>query len=319
MMQSNAPYYFAQSPGIVNETLNTNIHVIEKLVEQERSGSAAMGFGPLHFAVSLGNLDIVKRLLDSGLVNKDSRDKDGNTPLIWAVTSDGSEEMLEALVDHGADINVQNYIGETALYIASARGLADKVEYLLENGARTQITNLDGATALHAACAGGHEYAVEVLIRFGAFLNAGDDEDDTPLHWAIRESQKEIIRMLVEAGCELNCVNSDGETPLALAIALEASNIVESLIGMGAQQQEVALPFAVNGGKVVGTGSPASSRNVNTRAVNVDRMDVEMKNLSVDNKVAPSMEDRVFNSQRNAVGVRSASFGSTPPALSFVF
>jgi len=301
---------------------NSNLNVLERLVEQEQHYERnkhnlhasqttseivlPSGFGPLHFAASLGNIDIVNHLLDNNLSNKNCRDKDGNTPLMWVVASDGSEELMEALIDHGADINAQNFVGETALYLASSRGLLEKVELLLENGARTQIANLDGATPLHVACAGGYEEVVSLLIQYGAFLNAGDDEEDTPLHWAVREGHKDIIETLISSGSEINCANGDGETPLGLAIALESQDIVECLLGMGGKETGVSVS-AIKGGP-----------NANMKYADVEMMDTEMKGLSicpVDEACGSGSEDKAFPISRDV----SNRFGSTPPAMSFVF
>jgi ankyrin repeat protein len=299
-----ATFYNSQtSTDVCSAAWNNNIKYIEQLIVQERQQfglDSNSGFGPLHFAASLGNLEIVNRLLATGLVNRDARDKDGNTALMWVVAANGSDELLEALIDNGVDLNIQNYIGETALFIAASRGYTEKVEFLLENGARTQISNLDGATPLHAAAAGGHEEVVSALINYGAFLNVGDDEDDTPLHWAVREGQKRIISILVSAGCEVNAVNGDGETPLALAMAFDAQDIIDWLASMGGQETDVVLP------------KPTQHEST---VPEVEKMEVEMKNLSV-----RAVEDGRLKPQRkDVVGIRSAPFGSTPPALSFVF
>jgi len=130
---------------------NSNLKVLEGLLEQvKRGGVSPTGYGPTHFAASMGNVEVLEFLLASG-VDKNERDSDGNSALMWVVASDGAEEMLDSLVDHGADINLQNFNGETALFVACSRGLANKAEYLLDNGADANIANLDGATALHAA------------------------------------------------------------------------------------------------------------------------------------------------------------------------
>eukprot|EP01089_Gocevia_fonbrunei_P020177 TRINITY_DN7437_c0_g1_i1.p1 TRINITY_DN7437_c0_g1~~TRINITY_DN7437_c0_g1_i1.p1 ORF type:complete len:301 (+),score=81.30 TRINITY_DN7437_c0_g1_i1:1545-2447(+) len=299
-----ATFYNSQiSNDICSAAWNSNLKYLEQLIAQEHQQfglDSNSGFGPLHFAASLGNVEIVNRLLASGLTNKDARDKDGNTALMWVVASNGSDELFEALIDHGVDLNIQNYVGETALFIAASRGYTEKVEFLLENGARTQISNLDGATSLHAASAGGYEEVVSALINYGAFLNVGDDEDDTPLHWAVREGQKRVISILVSAGCEVNCVNGDGETPLALAMAFDAQDIIDWLASVGGQETDVVVPKATQQESTV---------------PDVDMMDVEMKNLSV----TAVADCRLKPQRKDVAGIRGAPFGSTPPALSFVF
>jgi len=297
---------------------NSNLNVLERLVEQEQQFEKSRiihatsqpstdivspsGFGPLHFAASLGNMEIITQLLDNNIGNKNSRDKDGNTPLMWVVASDGSEELMEAFIDHGADINAQNFVGETALFVACSRGFTEKVELLLENGARTQISNLDGASPLHVACAGGHSDVVSLLIQYGAFLNVGDDEEDTPVHWAVREGHEEIIKLLISSGAEINCANGDGETPLGLAIALESQEIVACLLGLGGKETGVSVS-AIKGGPVA------------VKYADVEVMDVEMKGLSMCAMDETCDNDgKIFQKEKS-----NNRFGTTPPAVSFAF
>jgi ankyrin repeat protein len=211
---------------------NSNMLLLKRLVEQVQQGNNQLDFGPLHFAASLGNVDTMNQLLELGM-DKNARDKDGRTPLMWVVSAEADEELMEALVDHGADVNMQNFTGETALFIAAQRGLEDKVDYLLENGANVHVKNLDGATALHAAAATGSEAIVVALVRYGSFLNAKDDEGDSPLHWAVREGHAELVSLLVRLGADVNCVNNDGETPLSLALSCEDLAMVKLLTGLG--------------------------------------------------------------------------------------
>ncbi|KAL6051299.1 COR domain-containing protein [Balamuthia mandrillaris] len=213
--------------GVCRAAWEGNLKVLQGLVEEVRRGKNEMlaGYGPLHFAASLNNVDIVNFLLENGM-DKNARDAEGNTPLMWAVASNGSEELMEAFVDHGADVNIQNYAGETALYRASQLGMVEKVEFLLENGANVFVTTMDGATALHAAAAVGDEEIVEVLAKHGAPLNARDHEGDTALHWAVREEHPDCVRLLVALGASLALPNEDGETPLDLASSCQDQAMV---------------------------------------------------------------------------------------------
>jgi ferredoxin-like protein FixX len=101
---------------------------------------------------------------------------------------------------------------------------------LLENGANVQITNLDGATALHMAVANGNLSTMTLLVKYGAFVNSQDDNGDTPLHYAVREEQARLVEMLVShCNADVDLMNDDQETPLELASCLESTNIVRIL------------------------------------------------------------------------------------------
>jgi len=209
------------------EAWNDNLRFLGKLIERLRRGED-VGYGPCHFAASLGNVDMLELLLSKG-ADKNERDREGNCPLVWIIANDGAEELMEALVDHGASVNVQNFVGESPLYLAVQRSLHDKVNYLLENGADVAVRNLDGATPLHAAAAAGDEEIISLLVKYGAFVNAVDDEGDSPLHWAVRESQAEAACLLGQLGADPHLKNEDDESPLDLAACLGELGMAKSL------------------------------------------------------------------------------------------
>lgn len=93
------------------------------------------GYTALMWAAINGDIGTAKALLNNGTTNIDATNHQfGNTALILA-TQGNREDLIEALLDHGADIHVVNYHGKTALTYAkenrSCRTLA-----LLENAQR---------------------------------------------------------------------------------------------------------------------------------------------------------------------------------------
>jgi len=194
----------------------SHLKFLQKLLASAKRGED-VGYGPIHFAASLGNVELLEFLLSNGL-DKDERDKDGGSPLMWVIAADGKEELMDALVDHGASVNIHNFAGESPLFLAAQRALEGKVQYLLENGADVNAVNLDGATCLHAAAAQGDTDLISLLVRYGAHVNAVDEEGDTPLHWAVREGHAKAACLLVHLGADVNLGNEDGESALDLAL-----------------------------------------------------------------------------------------------------
>ena len=68
------------------------------------------GYTPLHFAVQSNAYDVVKVLLDKG-ANVDIQDKFGNTPLFKSVTENTDLKITQALIHYGADIHIMNVFG----------------------------------------------------------------------------------------------------------------------------------------------------------------------------------------------------------------
>jgi ankyrin repeat protein len=104
---------------------------------------------PLMTAVSHSNLDVVRALLEAGAtIEVMAYGKE--TPLIVAAAA-GSAEIVKLLVERGADVNAQNASGNTALHMAATRGYANLARFLMENGAKPDMTNGNMNTAADVA------------------------------------------------------------------------------------------------------------------------------------------------------------------------
>ncbi|KAL7981008.1 hypothetical protein Chor_005242 [Crotalus horridus] len=75
--------------------------------------------------------------------------KSGRSPLLHAVENNNLD-MVELLLQHGANVNAQSYGGNTALHTASGRGLLDMLRLLVRNGADGGLKNYHNDTALMA-------------------------------------------------------------------------------------------------------------------------------------------------------------------------
>ena len=128
------------------------------------------GTSPLHGAAFSGNLEMVRILIECDHVDIDPFNIDGQTPLHFAskdgTFKDGS--VVRFLLEHGADINMENHAGWTALHIASSEGELEAVRLLLECGADVEAENDDGNTALQVAVEEGYDKVVELLREYGA-------------------------------------------------------------------------------------------------------------------------------------------------------
>jgi len=62
-------------------------------------------------------------------------------------------------------------------------GQAQIVELLIQSGADVNALEINGRTPLHDAANGGHLDVIDVLVRNGADLEAKDNEGMTPLMW----------------------------------------------------------------------------------------------------------------------------------------
>lgn len=125
--------------------------------------------------------DLVKILIDAG-VPIDGVDNDGNTPLQCSL-SKHSLRTISFISDKGADVNVKNKVGNTALHLAAAFPYerTGMVNFLLSNEAVVNARNNEGQTALHIACYRARTFTINLLVHKGADVTARTRSGATPL------------------------------------------------------------------------------------------------------------------------------------------
>lgn len=116
------------------------------------------------------------------------------------------------LLKQGADINVGDKLGRTALMLAAAEGHQSTVELLLAKGLASDLRRVHCCMLREWISTGW------LLAVFpGAPLSSVDQEGLTALTWACLKGQKGVVQLLVEAGADLNQSDRQGRTPLDLA------------------------------------------------------------------------------------------------------
>ncbi|KJV52088.1 ankyrin repeat-containing protein 16 [Orientia tsutsugamushi] len=164
---------------------------------------------------------------------------DGSVPFIVHYESDTLK--LQLLLDNGANVNLMDNDGYTALHYASACGNIDVVELLLNNNADINITGKN--TVVHSAAKNGHKYMVQFwLDRYPNMINLNlqDNDGNTALHLVAKHrftilphdvhASKliyvdyddkcfiDVAEMLLNRGIDTNIQNNDGNTALHLAL-----------------------------------------------------------------------------------------------------
>jgi ankyrin repeat protein len=122
----------------------------------------------LMLAVSKGNIDTVKLILDNG-ASVNITDDDGASALDWACMVD-SPEILKLLLSHGkANLNVNNRRGFRPIHLAAMSGTLDCLKILVDSGAELHATVSSDATqhanksAMAIASDRGHKEIVRYL------------------------------------------------------------------------------------------------------------------------------------------------------------
>ncbi|XP_053383686.1 uncharacterized protein LOC128549926 [Mercenaria mercenaria] len=167
----------------------------------------------LHFALSFKMDNISKAFVRVGAAHQY---QDFNAHYLVFQTK--SSDIVEALIKAGADVNIQDEKGNTALHLAAEWGNSRCVKVLTEADADVNVQNNDGCTALHLASRSDitalTEALTETLIKAGAEINIRALDGTKALHHASNET----VRELITAGVDINRQNYIGDTSLHRSI-----------------------------------------------------------------------------------------------------
>jgi ankyrin repeat protein len=139
------------------------------------------------------------------------RTADGTSALHWAVYFN-DEELVQRLIEAGADVKAQNEYGATPMSEAAVVGNVKVLRRLLEAGADVESPNADGQTALMIVARTSNLDAARLLIKHRANVNAREQwRGQTPLMWAAAEAQPAMVKLLVEHGAEVDARSTVNE------------------------------------------------------------------------------------------------------------
>ena len=180
-------------------------------------------------------LDAIHVLLKAGS-DTNIADKDGNTCLMDAVVGDCSCEVLQTIIDHGADVNAANKASHTAITIAYSMRHVDAIHRLLKAGSDTNIADMNGKTYLMYAVDGDcSEELLETIIDHGPDVNATDKTNCTALMLACEKRRVDAIHVLLKAGTDTNIADKDGKTCLMCVVYEGCSEeVLQAIIDHGA-------------------------------------------------------------------------------------
>ena len=194
-------------------------------------------------AIAVGDVDVVRRLLDEEPALLRSLGPDGASPALTALYN-GHAPLADELAARTGELSVfeaaafddtarldeliaadRSVIGSwsadgwQALHLAAYFGRAEAARMLLDADAEVAEPSRNelAVQPLHAAAAGRHSELVWILIASGAPVDARQRGGWTPLHSAAANGDLESVRALLSAGADSAAANDEGRTPIELA------------------------------------------------------------------------------------------------------
>jgi ankyrin repeat protein len=164
---------------------------------------------PVADAAMRNDVESVGTLLRGG-ADVNVSQSDGMTALHWAALN-GSVEIAKMLAYAGAHLEAGTRIGSyTPLHLASQAGDAALVAALLEAGADANaVTATGGATALHFAAAAGSAPTITTLLDHRADPNATETAwGNTPLMFAAAANHVDAVATLVGRGADISLAST---------------------------------------------------------------------------------------------------------------
>uniref|UniRef100_L2FBA5 Nacht and ankyrin domain protein n=1 Tax=Colletotrichum fructicola (strain Nara gc5) TaxID=1213859 RepID=L2FBA5_COLFN len=186
----------------------------------------------LQAAAFNGHSDVVQLLLNKGANANVQCGEYGNA--LQAASYRGHLDVARLLLEEGAIINAQGGRFETALQAASKSGHLDVVGLLLHKDANVNIQGEANGNALAAASSGGHIRIVELLLNHGADINAPGGFDGSALQTASSHGHIGIVKMLLKQGADVHMQTRGYGNALNGACARGNLEVVQLLLDKGA-------------------------------------------------------------------------------------
>lgn len=179
-------------------------------------------------AISKGETEKALKILQRDPASANIADEYGNYPLHLAVYNE-NEELLEAIINAGAQLELHDFDEATPLLSALEIGNAAIVKILLNSGADATIRGSTGQGAL------AYDLDTEtqkLLIEKGASVNIADDAGITPLMRTMQNNNVDKVKLLVEHGADFSARDHENLTVLHYAASSGNLYLVMMAIAM---------------------------------------------------------------------------------------
>jgi ankyrin repeat protein len=186
--------------------------------------------------LSVADEETINTLLKQGFA-LNSRDENGDTPLIFVLKNNDNLNVARLMIEAGADINAPNKEGMTPLLVATetANNLL-KQQKILSAAQINKVSlipeeQLRGRTAYQMKRA---EKMLRILLHYGADINQETPFGTPLMSAATSDLNINILNILLNSGAKVNAQDQNGQSALFYARAHDAVEAEALLIKYGA-------------------------------------------------------------------------------------
>ena len=176
--------------------------IININIQNDRGNSA------LFYSLGIDNNSITQMFLELG-ADVNIKNIYGHTPLINAVKDIKDIQLVKLLIDTGADVNIIDETGITALgYSVSSKEDNNSIaitDLLLKSGAKVNRESTQATTALMRAAKSNNFNSVKLLLITGANINATNAANKTAINFA---TQPDVVQLLIDRGADYSIIDA---------------------------------------------------------------------------------------------------------------
>ena len=162
--------------------------------------------------------EVLKKMLDMG-ADPNIKDSNGWSALHYA-SQFGDLESVKILIENNAYIDTYSNNQRIPLHLASNRNYPEIVKYLLENKSNPNYKDDLGCTPIHLASKQGNTKCIEHLLNYGADLYSIDFRGWNILHYAAFHGHKKTVRFICKYDADFDILkdtrNSQNKLPIEI-------------------------------------------------------------------------------------------------------
>lgn len=219
----------SQSPGLLSAIKANDISLTRSLLEIGASLTEVDSDSDnvLMYAALYSTPACMELLLSAG-ANPNLQNKFGETALFWSVHD---FEKAKLLLAHKASINHKSKSGNTPLLVACVGNDQDKiVRLLIENGADCKVKNISAINPLMQIALYGDTSLASLFLQKGIGINDMKTGGENALFLATKSLNKPMVSWLIQKGADVNLKDTYNSTVLAYAVVLNDVDLVKMII-----------------------------------------------------------------------------------------